>query len=44
MLNLRVKLTYSFALGHMMIPTIQQYRIFEAVGTAHNSLNRKTII
>jgi len=35
MLNLRVKLTYNFALGSIIQPTIGLYQILDKQGTAN---------
>ena len=43
MLNLRVKLTYSFALKCILEPAINLYQILKQQGTAENAVNRKLI-
>jgi hypothetical protein len=44
MLNLRVKLTYNFALSYIILPTINQYLIYKEMNTEDNEINKKLII
>ena len=43
MLNLRVKLTYSFAIGSIVHPVKALYSIFTGQGTASDPINRKVV-
>lgn len=43
MLNLRVKLTYSFAIGGILAPAKALHSIFTAQGTASTPINRKLV-